>query len=216
MTLLKPILSTLLLAAALSVSAQTVKPSPSLPSGDVNKKDSKGKPDGMWVLSAPPRMGEPGFTEFGLYDHGHKAGIWYKMDGAGQLTSSETFRNNVLDGEAKYYENGRLTCIGYYRGLNPQYPFDTFYVTDPETHKEIRRIIPTERSSLKHGTWRFYDADNGRLMREEDYQIDELVYHKDYPYTKEDSLKYAKRATQLPHNKKKTYTPPVTKQVSYN
>lgn len=216
MTLLKPILSTLLLAAALSVSAQTVKPSPSLPSGDVNKKDSKGKPDGMWVLSAPPRMGEPGFTEFGLYDHGHKAGVWYKMDGAGQLTSSETFRNNVLDGEAKYYENGRLTCIGYYRGLNPKYPFDTFYVTDPETHKEIRRIIPTERSSLKHGTWRFYDADNGRLMREEDYQIDELVYHKDYPYTKEDSLKYAKRATQLPHNKKKTYTPPVTKQVSYN
>ena len=139
MTLVKPILSTLLLVTTLNVGAQTVKQAPSLPAGDVNKKDNKGKPDGMWVLSAPPRMGEPGFTEFGLYDHGHKAGVWYKMDGAGQLTSSETFRNNVLDGEAKYYENGRLTCIGYYRGLNPQYPFDTFYVTDPETHKEIRR-----------------------------------------------------------------------------
>ena len=216
MILLKPILSTTLLICTFMVHGQVTKHAPATPTGEVNKKDHRGKPDGMWLLSAPARMGEPGFTEFGQYDHGNKVGIWYKMDGQGQLTTSETFKNNVLDGEAKYYENGRLTCIGYYRGLNPQYAFDTFYVTDPETHREIRRIIPTERSSMKHGTWRFYDADNGRLMREEDYQIDELVYHKDYSYTTEDSLKYAKRATLLPHNKKKSYTPPAPKQVSYN
>lgn len=212
MILLKPILSIVLISGYLSVNAQSAK----IPEGDINKKDNKGRPDGMWLVSAPARMGEPGFMEFGNYEHGSKAGLWYKLDGEGQLSAIETFRNNILDGEVKYYENGRLTCIGYYRGLNPQYPFDTFFVIDPETHKEVRRIIPTERSTLRHGTWRFYDADNGRLLREEDYQVDELIYHKDYPMTKADSLRYIKRETLMPHNKKRIYTPPAAKQVSYN
>jgi antitoxin component YwqK of YwqJK toxin-antitoxin module len=189
---------------------------PAIPQGDINKKDTKGKKTGMWLVSMPARMGEAGYSEFGTYDEGNKAGLWYKLDGEGRLTSIETYRNNVLDGEVKYYENGRVTCIGYYRGLNPRYSHDTIDVIDPVSHKETRRIIPTERSTLKHGTWRFYDADNGRLVREEDYQIDELVYHKDYPMSKADSLIYLKRESKMPHNKKKQYAPPPAKQVTYN
>ncbi len=149
-----------------------------MPSGDINKTDTKGNKNGMWLLTQPARMGEPSQTEFGTYEHGNKAGLWYKLDGEGELLAVETYKNNVLDGEAKYYENGRLNCIGYYRGLNPKYEYDTVFVTDPVTHNEITRFVPTEKGTMRHGTWRFYDTDNGRLIREEDYQVDQLVFAK--------------------------------------
>jgi antitoxin component YwqK of YwqJK toxin-antitoxin module len=192
-----------------------VKKIPSIPSGDINKTDAKGKKNGMWLITQPARMGEPSSTEFGSYEHGNKTGLWYKLGGEGDLLAVETFKNNVLDGEAKYYENGRINCVGYYRGLNPNHDFDTVFVLDPATHHEITRIIPTERGSVRHGTWRFYDTDNGRMVREEDYQVDELVFSKDYPYSKADSAAILKRETKLPHNKDNAYKPPINKQVSY-
>jgi hypothetical protein len=196
--------------------AQTAaKRSPALPSGDINKTDGRGKRTGMWLVANPARMGEPSQTEFGNYEQGNKTGLWYKLDGEGQLLAIETFKNNVLDGEAKYYENGRVNCIGYYRGLNPAHAFDTVFVTDPATHNEITRIIPTERGTMKHGTWRFYDVDNGRLTREEDYQVDEMVFARDFPYSKADSAAMLKKEQKMPHSKNKVYTPPVVKQVSY-
>lgn len=216
MRIAKTICLLILAAASMAVHAQSKQQATPYPKGDINKKDANGKPNGMWLHTTAPRMGEGGTTEFGVYEHGNKAGLWYKLDGEGQLYAAETYRNNVLDGEVKYYENGRVTAIGYYRGLNPKYSHDTIYVTDPVSHKETKRIIPTERSTLKHGTWRFYDADNGRLIREEEYQIDELVYHKDYPMSKADSLLYLKRESKMPHNRKKQYAPPPAKQVSYN
>lgn len=193
----------------------TVKRAPATPSGDINKTDNKGKRDGTWLLLQPARMGEPSSTEFGVYDHGNKSGLWYKLDGEGDLLAIETFKNNVLDGEVKYYEKGRVNCIGYYRGLNPSHDFDTVFVLDPVTHNEVTRIVPTERGTMRHGTWRFYDTDNGRLVREEDYQVDELVFTREFPYTKADSAAILKRDSRLPHNKDKAYQPPAAKQVSY-
>ncbi len=181
----------------------------------VNQTDAKGKRHGTWVISQPARMGEPSASEFGEYEHGDKTGLWYKMDEESNLLSIETYKNNVLDGEAKYYDKGRLICIGHYRGLNPSRANDTFMVENQVTGVQTLRVIPTERGTMRHGSWAYYDADNGRMTREEDYQVDELVYRQEYAFSKEDSLDAAKRDKFLPHNKKPIYQPPTTKRVSY-
>src|SRR5690606_23832105 len=115
------------------------------------------------------------------------------------------FREDLLDGEVKYYTNGRLNCTGNYRGLNRSYDYDTVMVTNPETGAQSLVPVPTYKGSLRHGMWRFYDVESGRLLREEDYQVDELVYHKDY-LSKADSAYYEKRRATLPHNTNNNYT----------
>lgn len=204
-----------LLCGSLGATAQAVNSPVPKRTDDINKIDSRGLKNGMWLNKQGSRMGEDGFSEFGTYDHGNKTGLWYKLNGEGELLAIETFRNNILDGEVKYYDRGKLTCVGFYRGLNPAHDFDTVRVIDPTDEKEVTRIIPTDKGTMRHGMWRFYDPENGRLVREEDYQVDEMIYHKDYDYSKEDSVYYQKRNAGMPHNKGRAYQPPLSKQVSY-
>lgn len=166
----------------------------------VNEKDAQGRPNGLWVLSAPAAMGEPATTEFGKYEHGIKYGPWYTLDGEGELMSMETFRNNVLDGEAKYFTQGRLSAEGYYKGLNPEREYDTILVEDPLTGMQILRPVHNERNTVRHGPWRFYDSETGRLVKEEEYQVDSLIYSKNFPMSKADSVFYKKREAKMPHN----------------
>jgi len=166
----------------------------------INQVDSKGNRIGTWWKRMPERMGEPAYSEVGNYDHGRKIGVWYKMDGEGDMMSIENFKNNVLDGEVKYYDRGHLTCIGHYRGLNPDHAYDTIMVTDPVTGSEFLKQISTDRGTLRHGTWRYYDPMTGRLIREEDYQVDDLLYRKDYAEAPRDSTYYKQREQFLLHN----------------
>lgn len=185
------------------------------PVNNINQVDAKGKRDGMWYIYQPERMGEDAYSEFGSYDHGIKMGVWYKANNEGDLVAIEGFKNNVLNGEVKYFEKGRLYCIGHYRGLNPAHEFDTVAVIDPVTGVETLRSIPSERGALRHGIWRFYDPVTGRLQREEEYQVDELIFRKEFLLTKEDSLYYKEREKLLPHNQSKQYKPSANRQHSY-
>lgn len=153
----------------------------------INKADSKGRKNGMWLLHNDGGKGEVAFYQFGTFDHGRKTGTWYKVDNDGELLAVEGYRNNVLNGEVKYYDKGRLYCIGNYRGLNPDHEFDTVWVEDPVTEQQLERIIPSERGTLRHGMWKFYNPESGRLIREEEYQVDDLIYRKDYNNQSADS-----------------------------
>ncbi|RYE25801.1 MAG: hypothetical protein EOP51_02740 [Sphingobacteriales bacterium] len=213
MKLIKAILVIVLLYVAMVATAQTAD---NTRPASLNKTDGQGKRNGLWAISQPERMGEEPFTEVGSYDHGNKYGAWYKLDEQGELLANETFRNNVLDGEAKYFERGFLVATGNYRGLNPAHEMDTFMVENPITGEQSLKSIPTERRTVRHGLWRFYDAGTGRLLREEDYQVDEMIYQKEFPMSKEDSAYYKKRIAKLPHNSKSNYyKPPVGKQTTY-
>lgn len=180
-----------------------------------NLKDEKGQPHGQWVIQTPARMGEDAYAEWGSFDHGRKWGLWYRFDGEERVTAIERFRNGVLDGEVQYFENGALFCVGHYRGLNPFYAFDTIYVVDPVTFQEIRRILPTDRGSLKHGLWRYYDTRSGRLIREVDYQLGDVVASKEFSVSPVDSAWYKAREKAMPHNQKNIYKPPRNKQQHY-
>jgi hypothetical protein len=181
----------------------------------VKQTDTKGKPHGQWLVMNPARMGEDAFSEWGTYDHGTKYGTWYKFDGEAQVTAIEHFKAGVLDGEVKYFERGRLVCIGHYRGLNPRYEYDTIFVTEPVTGEELRRIIPSDRGQVRHGMWSFYDAQTGRLEREVDYSLDEVIDRKDFAIAAVDSAWYQRRIQAMPHNQKRAYKPSRDRQVHY-
>jgi hypothetical protein len=204
-----------LLYIAMEATAQTNRISAPARSASVNQFDSKGKPHGMWVIGEPAAMGEPGFTQFGRYEHGDKVGPWYKLDGDGDLMAAETYRNNVLDGETKYYDKGRLIAVGMYRGLNPEREYDTIMVEDPVTGLQRLRAVHNERNTVRHGIWRFYNADNGRMIREEEYQVDSMIYSKEFGLSKDDSTYYLQREAKMPHNRKKSYSPPPGKDAGY-
>jgi hypothetical protein len=169
----------------------------------INQTDAQGRPDGLWYTHTAAAKGEPEQATFGSYDHGKKTGLWYVSDGKGNISSIETFRFDVRDGEVKYFENGQLTCVGHYRGLNPKQAVDTMLLTDPVTGEDYWVSVPTERGSVRHGSWRFYDELTGRLIREEQYQIDELIYRKDFSVSPSDSAYYETRNKLLPHQGKK-------------
>lgn len=166
---------------------------------EINMRDPLGKQHGLWSSFSPAQHSEPATSTFGYYSHGEKYGTWYTSDQTGNLKSIENFKQNVRDGEVKYFENGQLTCIGHYRGLNPKVELDTVHITDPITGLESWVNVPTERGSVRHGRWRFYDELSGRLLKEEQYQVDELIYKQDFSISAADSLHYQKRNAMLPH-----------------
>jgi hypothetical protein len=168
-------------------------------SASVNLRDKAGKPHGMWYIRQPPRMGEPAYAEWGTYDHGRKTGVWYQTDAEGEIKAVERFRNDVKDGEAKYFQSGRLIAAGPYRGLNPAREYDTVLVTNAVTGEEKPVRVRTDRGSMRHGLWRFYDEQTGRLTREVEFQVDEVIYQRSFLLTKDDSTYYEQRIKKLPH-----------------
>ena len=166
-----------------------------------NASDAQGKPHGFWYQQHEARMSDPPYTDFGSYSHGRKTGTWYTLDPEGSIAAIEAYRYNTLHGPCKYFENGRLWITGNYRGLNPDQPFDTIMVVDPITGAENEVVVATDRGSLKHGYWRYYDTETGRLLRQEDYQVDELRSLKTFGVAAEDSAFYLKRTAGLPHNR---------------
>lgn len=168
----------------------------------INQKDKAGERHGLWYLQQPPRMGEPAYAEWGSYNHGSKTGIWYATDAEGDLKSVERFRNDVKDGDAKYFDRGKLIAAGAYRGLNPAQEWDTVMVENAITGVISPVPVRTDRGSLRHGLWRFYDEQSGRLVREVEYQIDIIVYQKTFLLTTDDSLYYQRHVERLPHVKR--------------
>lgn len=181
-----------------------------------NQSDTRGKRHGQWILRYPAAMGEDAYAEWGTYDHGVKWGVWYRFDGDAEVTAIEHYRAGVRDGEAKYFERGRLVATGNYRGLNPQYEYDTLWVYDPSRDIEVKRIIPSERGSVKQGLWRYYDSENGRLVREVDFVLDEPVAKQEFTVPKTDSSWYKRNQQFVEYQKKHPYNPPRDKQFHYS
>lgn len=182
----------------------------------LNKTDTQNRKQGMWFYSHEALRGEPAYMEFGNYQDGRKSGLWYKVDKFGQLMAIENFSNDVLNGTSHYYQNGRLVCTGNYRGLNPDNKYDSIYVTNPVTYLDTLVIVPSEKGSLKHGTWRYYNPMTGQLEREEEYQVDDLISSKRFTISSTLDSNYIKRReAEMPHNKFPKGTKPSHKPPKY-
>ncbi len=171
---------------------------------NLNKTDQHRRKQGMWFLRHEARMGEPAYSEFGNYKDDRKQGTWYTVDAEGGIQSIEEYSRNVLNGSVQYYKKGKLVCTGNYRGLNPDKKFDSVEVVDINTYEEKLVAVPSEWGSVKHGIWRYYDPVSGKLMREEEYQVDDLIFQKNFtPLTYADSIQLQQSYEQRPHNLKK-------------
>jgi hypothetical protein len=171
---------------------------------NLNKTDGLDRKQGLWFYKHDARMGEPLYYEYGTYKDDKKTGIWTKLDAEQSLMATENYYHGVLNGTSQYYERGRLVCIGNYRGLNQTQKFDSIWVTNPITGIDTMVAVPTETGYTKHGTWRYYDAETGQMTKEEEYQVDNLIFEKEYHHiSKSDSVAIKKRVENFPHNKKK-------------
>ncbi len=181
-------------------------------SDGLNKVDKDQKKTGTWYEKVEPLRGEPGHHYFGNYLNGKKEGLWYKMDFNGNIISIEMFKNDVRNGISQYFENGKLICTGNWRGLNPIHKYDTVLVIHPTTDEHYYVAVPSEKGSVEHGLWRYYDPKTGQLNKEIEFQVGYVISSNSFEvYTKPDSIEIKRIEKILPHNNKNHYKPPTGK-----
>ena len=173
-----------------------------------NQIDKLGNKQGNWFIKSNAVMGEDNTTSYGFYNHGMKEGQWYILDEMNELLRIENYKNNLLDGENKFFEQGYLVCIGHYRSVNTKYKYDTIKVEDPISGKIKQVIVPAEKGTTKHGTWEFFDAPSGDLLKIEEWQVDDRIFVKTYDRNKEDTAFVNARIRSLPHVKNNYFKPP--------
>ena len=144
----------------------------------LNCVDMKGMKQGRWVVEKPPLRGEKGYEEQGVFINDKKEGQWQQFTLDGDLLSIENYRWGNKNGRSIYYTPfGQPVREESWRAVNPDNPYDTvdiFDLNDPL--KVVRRdVVKLEGHTLRHGTWKFFDQDQGTVLRTEQYRYDKLV-----------------------------------------
>lgn len=170
-----------------------------LDSGDtINRLDAKQRRQGRWLFSYEARYGEAGYHEVGQFQDNIKVGRWQQYSLDGRLLTDEFYKKGNKDGEAKYYEDGQLYCIGHFLALNSNKVYDTIQVEDPITNEFKNVAIKTDAGSVRHGFWTYYEPSTAVIKRVVEYQADEIVYERDY-LTKKDSTYIDVKQKSYPH-----------------
>lgn len=176
-----------------------------LENGDtINRLDQFDHKHGKWLMFHEARYNEPPFYEYGSFDQNVRVGSWVVYDKDGHTLSEEYYKQGVRDGEARYYENGKLYCIGHYLALRSKYEYDTVMVEDPTTNNFRPVVVKSQVGSVRHGLWTFYNPLTAAVDRVVEYQVDEVIYDRDYSNRDEtDSVAMEQKIQSLPHVSKK-------------
>lgn len=143
----------------------------------LNRVDLQGRKQGPWVVQMPEVRGERGYDEEGFFKDDKKEGRWVRYSQQGDKLAVENYRWGQKDGRCEYYNNVEdLVRIESWRAIDPKNPYDTIPVTDPNNpHKIIRfEVIKVESPSVKHGFWKYYDPNTGRVEKSEQWVLDKL------------------------------------------
>lgn len=136
-----------------------------------------GKKQGPWVIHVDELRGEPGYDEQGYFIDDKKDGKWVKFSLMGDKLSEENYRWGSLDGKSRYYSRrGGLIREESWRAIEPGRTFDTvdvLDVTDP-TKVVDRVVVKVEGSTMKHGTWKYFDPEWGTILKTEEYWADKV------------------------------------------
>jgi hypothetical protein len=156
----------------------------------LNKVDMNGKKQGKWVSRFETLRGEPGFEVEGEYIDDRKEGAWRKYSLMGDLLAIENYRWGFQDGMSQYFNMaGNVIREESWRAFNPDKLYDTLDVEDvsnPGNYKEV--IVKNEGSSLKHGTWKYYDAGSGFIDKTEFYLLGKLDKNSEPPTLAKDTI----------------------------
>jgi len=142
----------------------------------LNGIDKAGKKQGKWVVRHDEVRGEPGFEEEGTYIDDRKEGTWRKFTLQGDQFAVENYHWGFKDGPSLYFNmNGELIKEESWRAFNPDKLYDTIDVEDvtrPDHYTKV--IIKNEGSSIKNGTWKYYDPAAGFITKTEIWVLGKL------------------------------------------
>ncbi len=142
----------------------------------VNRIDQQDRRQGEWIVRVEKLRGEPGYEEEGEYLDNRKEGEWRIFNLMGDLIGIEQYRWGNKDGPALYFTiNGGLRMEQHWKALNPDKQFDTIQVEDVDKLNTYHTVVvKNEGAALKHGVWKYYDAEDGSLIRSETYVLGKL------------------------------------------
>jgi hypothetical protein len=145
------------------------------PNGDtLNCVDMKGRKQGPWVVRVEEVRGERGYEEEGFFRDGNKEGTWRRYSLEGDLIAMENYRWGCKDGRNMYFNYvGEPVREESWRAIDPQNPYDTVDIVDPNDPSRILRkeIVKVTDVSVKHGLWKYYDPLRGTIERTEEWHM---------------------------------------------
>jgi hypothetical protein len=143
----------------------------------LNCVDKKNFKQGPWVVHVDPLRGEPGYEEEGLYADDVKDGKWRRYSLQGDLIAVENYKWGSRDGLQEFFTpSGDRLREESWMAVDPKNPYDTVTVYD-DPHNPFRsekKVIKLDASSVKHGTWNYYDPSTGTVAKTERYVLGKL------------------------------------------
>jgi antitoxin component YwqK of YwqJK toxin-antitoxin module len=172
----------LLLAISTQGKAQWKNYSISVNGDTLNRVDQKGRQQGPWVIKVDNLRGEKGYEEQGFFYNGQKTGKWTRFSLDGDVIAMENYRWGQKDGKCIYLNPmGEPIREESWKAVNPEYPYDTINVYDVNNPNKIvsLQIVKLEGTTVKHGTWKYYDTFSGKLEASERWEFGKLKGNKE-------------------------------------
>jgi hypothetical protein len=145
----------------------------------INCTDFQNMKQGKWVTRVTNNHGEPGYQEEGFYRDGKKEGAWTTYNLMGDTIAQENYKWGYKDGICRYYNLMGLLREESWKAIDPLNPYDTvraYHLDNPD--KYDLRVMKVEASTVRHGTWTYYNPERGTIVKTEEYVIDQLVSNK--------------------------------------
>ena len=148
----------------------------------LNRVDQKGLKQGPWIITVPDLRGERGYEEEGFFTDDKKEGRWVRYSLQGDKMAVENYRWGQKDGRCQYFNLMEdLIREESWMAIDPKNPYDTVAVYDLKDHAKIIKyqIVKIDESSVKHGTWRYYDPGTGKIEATEQYVMNKIKTKED-------------------------------------
>lgn len=142
----------------------------------LNCTDVKGNRQGKWVVRVEPLRLQPGYEEEGFFLDGKKEGVWRQYTLMGDIKAIETYRFGLKDGLSQYFNiQAGLIREERWKAIDPKNPYDTIDVQDVHDPTKFSKVrIKLEGTTLRHGTWKYYDEYTGALVKTENWKLNKL------------------------------------------
>lgn len=141
----------------------------------LNCTDYSNLKQGKWINKIAPLRGEPGYEEEGIYKDDKKTGAWRLYNRTGDLTGMENYKWGYKDGKNYYYNIYGLLREESWRATNPENPYDTIEVPSLDGDAIFLKVVKVDASTVKFGTWKYYNPQYSVLLKSENYVLDTLV-----------------------------------------
>jgi len=148
----------------------------------LNCTDFQDLKQGKWFVRVEKNYGEPGYQEEGAYKDGKKEGPWTTYNLMGDVLAEEDYKWGYKNGVCRYYSLMGLVREESWKAIDPLNPYDTVRVYDLNVPDRYDlKIVKVESSTVKHGTWNYYNPERQTIVKTEEYVLDQLVNNKKTP-----------------------------------